>query len=262
MTKSTHEALASISEKLKKLLPHLGNENPSEADNARIKINNLLVSAGLDWHDIASLLSRKDAGEFADVFSQLLGKDEDKLIALARAGATYFHDQDNAAFADIIVDGHRLTLPLAGDEFSDWLIHRYYSELKKAPGATALKTAMATLTAQAKFDGGTRNVYLRAARIDEAIYIDLGDIEHKVVEVTGKGWRLIQDSPVRFRRSQGFLPLPLPEPGGSINQLRDLVNLSDDGFTLFVAWLLDALWPDHPHPLSGKKAAPKPPQSK
>lgn len=41
MTKSKNDALYSISERLQKLLPHLGNENSGEADNARIKINNL-----------------------------------------------------------------------------------------------------------------------------------------------------------------------------------------------------------------------------
>jgi hypothetical protein len=140
-------------------------------------------------------------------------------------------------------------LPVGGDDFSDWLVHRYYNELRKAPRDAALRTALRTLTAQAKFDGDRRNVYLRSARIDGIIYIDIGDEEHNVVEVTSKGWRIIQDAPVRFRRSQGFAPLPLPEPGGSIDLLRDLVNLNEHGFTLFVAWLLDALYPDHPHPV-------------
>ena len=48
--------LEAIFERLTKLLPHLGNENQNEADNARQKITRLLKSVGLDWHDIGTLL--------------------------------------------------------------------------------------------------------------------------------------------------------------------------------------------------------------
>lgn len=43
--------------------------------------------------------------------------------------------------------------------------------------------------------------------------------------------------------------LAIPERGGSINQLHSLVNLSDDGFVLYVSFILDALCPGRPHPV-------------
>ena len=57
-----------------------------------------------------------------------------------------------------------------------------------------------------------------------------------------------------------MMALPLPERGGSIQQLRELVNLSDDGFVLYVSWILDALCPGRPHPvlfLSGSEGSAK-----
>jgi hypothetical protein len=45
-------------------------------------------------------------------------------------------------------------------------------------------------------------------------------------------------------------PLPEPEEGGSIEDLRSLINVADDGdFVLIVAWLLDALSNDGAHPV-------------
>src|SRR5262249_52890771 len=56
--------------------------------------------------------------------------------------------------------------------------------------------------------------------------------------------------PVRFRRSAGMLPLPLPEKGGSITALTRFLNLSTrNDLVLLVAWLLAALRPRGPFPL-------------
>ena len=93
------------------------------------------------------------------------------------------------------------------------------------------------------------DVYFRVAELDGKIYVDIGDPKWSVVEIDKSRWRMIDNSPVRFRRTQSMQALPLPERGGSIEQLRSLVNLSDDGFVLFVACLLDALCPGRPHPL-------------
>ena len=54
--------------------------------------------------------------------------------------------------------------------------------------------------------------------------------------------------------------LPVPQRGGSIDQLRRFVNLSDNDFILFVAVLLDALRPGRPHPvlfLTGEEGSAK-----
>jgi hypothetical protein len=56
-------------------------------------------------------------------------------------------------------------------------------------------------------------------------------------------------------------PLPCPDRGGSIQDLKELVNLkSDDEFKLFVAWLLSTLRPAGPFPilcLNGEQGSAK-----
>jgi hypothetical protein len=148
------------------------------------------------------------------------------------------------------MNGQRKTLSLSDSEFAEWLLHLFFNEMKKAPGAGAMKAAIQNLSMRAKFDGEKHDVHLRSAKVGGKIYFDIGDSDWSVVEVDASGWRMTDASPVRFRRTAGMAALPRPERGGSIAQLRDLVNLTDQGFVLFVSWILDGLHPARtPHPL-------------
>jgi len=82
------------------------------------------------------------------------------------------------------------------------------------------------------------------------MFLDLGDPDWRVVEVTPTGWRVIGDPPVRFWRPKGMLGLPAPISGGSISSLRPLINAADDeNWALAVAWLVGALCPKGPYPV-------------
>ena len=51
-------------------------------------------------------------------------------------------------------------------------------------------------------------------------------------------------------RPKGMLPLPLPVRGGSIEKLRDFINVkADEDFILVVAWLLSAMRDHGPYPV-------------
>ncbi len=72
---------------------------------------------------------------------------------------------------------------------------------------------------------------------------------------------MIDKPPVRFRRSAGMQPLPMPERGGSIDALRAFLNVkSDEDFVLVVAWMLAVLRDRGPYPLlvlSGEQGSAK-----
>ena len=81
------------------------------------------------------------------------------------------------------------------------------------------------------------------------MYVDLCDKAWRAVVVTPKEWRLGNDHPVRFRRAKGMLPLPVPVSGGSINELRPFVNVTDEDWPLLLGWLLAAMRPRGPYPV-------------
>jgi len=161
-----------------------------------------------------------------------------------------FHTPAGAAFADVLIDGHRETWAVRSKRLRDWLRRRYYQATGAAPCLPELRSALDLLEARAQFDAPERAVHVRLAEHAGRIYLDLADARWRAVEVGPDGWQVIGSPPVRFRRSAGMLPLPLPVRGGSIETLGSLLNLSHrNDFVLVVAWLLATLRSGGPHPL-------------
>ena len=167
----------------------------------------------------------------------------------ALADADLYCAGGDATYADVRDCGHRETWPIRSTGFRRLARRRYLVATERAPNAEALEAALNTLDARAAA-GPTREVHVRCAAVGDAIYFDLADTEWRAVEVTAASWRVVHEPPVRFRRAPGMLPLPLPERGGSVDELRALLNLrDDDDWVLALAWLLSALRGRGPYPI-------------
>ena len=171
------------------------------------------------------------------------------LVDLATApGNDFFHTDLDDGFAHVEVGEHRETLKIGSKYFSLWLTEKFY-RTTGGPSKSALDQAVATLKAKALFDGDERKVFVRVAVYGDKIYIDLCDVERRVIEIDAIGWRIVANAPVHFHRIRGMLPLPVPVAGGSIQLLRPFLNIeptndkSDDPsgqFTLTVGWIVGA----------------------
>ncbi len=194
--------------------------------------------------------SGEDKKKAADIIVDLIGE------------AFYFHTDDNTVYADIISDnGHRETWAVKSDGFKRWVSHECYKKLKYAPTPDSIYTALNAIEARAINEGPELQVFLRAAQYDGKIYIDLCNDAWQAVEVTTEGYAVIDSPPVRFRRRRGMKPLPRPESGGTIDQLKSFLNVKDeDGFVLIVSWLLMVLSGHGPYPIlviSGEQGTAK-----
>lgn len=82
------------------------------------------------------------------------------------------------------------------------------------------------------------------------LYLDLGDEDWQAVEIDKDGWRIISDPPVKFRRSGGGLPLPLPvqgDPEAGISLLGDLIRPQQpEHLKLLIGSLVSYLRPGYP----------------
>lgn len=172
------------------------------------------------------------------------------LVAIAQL-ARVFRAQDlETVYATIAVNGHAETWPIRSKGFRRWLVGQYYRVEGKPPGAQAVADALGAIEARAQYEGAVHPVHVRVAGTAEAIYLDLADEAWRAVEVTAEGWRIVPEPPVKFRRPRGMLPLPAPVRGGSIDDLRALLNLdSSDQWALIVTWLVTALRPSGPYPV-------------
>jgi len=184
----------------------------------------------------------------------------DQLVRIA-AESDLFHTPDGIAYADMEVNGHRETWSVRSKAFKHWLIRRFYEEREKAPNSEALNNALNTIEAKAYYDGQKREVFVRVAEHEGKLYLDLCRDDWQIVKIDPNGWRVIDIPPIRFRRTAGMSALPVPETGGSINDLRNFLNISSDSdFVLVVVWLLAALRNTGPYPLlalSGEQGSAK-----
>jgi hypothetical protein len=207
---------------------------------------------------------RAEAGRKASVEAEDREEEQrktqaDVLLELA-SGATLFHTPEREGFVDVLVGDHRETHRICGAAFRRWLRHQYYKSKKRGCNSDALKVAVETLDAKAIFESESRDVHVRVASYYDDIYIDLGDNGWKAIKVTKAGWSIVANPPLRFQRAPSMRPLPVPAKGGSIQLLRPFCNLSDNGFTLFVAVLLAGLRPDSNYPvptITGEQGAGK-----
>jgi hypothetical protein len=120
----------------------------------------------------------------------------------------------------------------------------------QAPGSQATQDALLVLASKAIYDGPEKLVSVRLAEYDGAIWLDLANLDWQAVKITQERWEVVPKPPVKFLRPRGLSQLPRPVPGGSINLLRQFINLSSaDDWALLVSWIVAALSPQGPYPV-------------
>ena len=183
-----------------------------------------------------------------------------RLVEIAQI-AKLFHSPDGIAYAAIELDGHIEVMQVRESAFKRWLAHELYQETEGAAGSEAYAAALNTIEAQALFVGEKHPVYLRVAREGDTIWIDHADEKWRVTEIRPEGWTVLERSPVCFRRTTGMRPLPLPEHGGNIEEIKTFLNIThDDEMVLVMAIVLAALGGIHPYPpyvITGEQGSAK-----
>ncbi|MEO7863998.1 MAG: hypothetical protein ABIU05_26920 [Nitrospirales bacterium] len=173
-----------------------------------------------------------------------------QLIELACKSVDLFRSSDGEPFTEIQRDDHSEIWPIKGKTFRHFLSGLYFRETRNAIGGQAMQDALSVLSSMALFDGKERSVSLRLAEHQGNIYLDLGNPDWQAVCVSSKGWDIINVSPVAFRRTKSMMALPIPAHGGSVDLLREVLNITDDKqWILFVSFILAALRPRGPYPV-------------
>jgi hypothetical protein len=175
----------------------------------------------------------------------------DRLLAIGLS-AELWHDARREAYATIERDDHREHYSIDSQDFRNWLIGEYMQlneSNPRVPPATAVNEALAGLKARA-MKGPIKEQFVRVAGYKGKVYLDLGDVTWRAVEVDGDGWRVVERPPVPMLRYAGMEPLPTPVRGSSIEELRSYVNAPDeDAFRLIVGFCVASLFPGGPFTL-------------
>jgi hypothetical protein len=174
------------------------------------------------------------------------------LLSVAETART-FRSPDGRFHAQVTIAERQEVVPLKSTAFRDWLLDSYRSVCDELPSAYVIGRVLKAIEARARFNASTPPVYIRVGRGGEPghpdCYIDLANASGQAVIVNAQGWSIVQRPPVHFRHPDGMLPLPLPLRDGSIELLRQYVNVSESEFCLLVGWMAAALMPAGPYPI-------------
>ncbi|MGO9454548.1 MAG: hypothetical protein ACLQDV_26405 [Candidatus Binataceae bacterium] len=212
----------------------------------------------LTWQHWRGILDKYDK---LDLIEHMLGEPvpmdvvpresaADRLIGLVlNSGIELFHDPDQHGWASIRVDGHWENHPIRSRAFQLFLLRTYYRETVSSPGAQAIHATQELLEAKALFDGSEALIHLRVANHRGKLYLDLCDRAWRAVEIDAEGWRVVERPPPRFHRTRGSQPLPAPERGGGLDELRRFLNVDQQGWILIKGFLAATLRPSVPCPI-------------
>jgi len=157
---------------------------------------------------------------------------------------------DGKDYANFYNEEHRKTLSVASKDFKSHLAAQFFDVKGKPPHSKALQDAMAVIEGLAMQNPKPWPVHVRVASGENAMWLDLGDEDFRIVQVTSAEWKVIAESPVYFCRPKGMKALPEPVRGGSVSELRKFVNVeSEDDFILLTHWLIAAFDGDGPYPI-------------
>jgi putative DNA primase/helicase len=161
-----------------------------------------------------------------------------------------WHDANRSAFVSFPVGEHREHWAVRSRAFKMWLSGRFYGKTGGAVGGQALEDGIRILEARAVIAGPQYEPFIRVGHRGGKLYLDLCDAQWRAVEVAANTWRVIETPPIKMLRSPSMRPLPEPECGSVIEELRSFLNVRDDeDFMLVVAWLVAALRPRGPYPI-------------
>lgn len=185
-------------------------------------------------------VSPEKANDTGAVQLYKLAKDLEVVTFRAENGAGIFTRYPNCGRFEIA--------PLGSERFKAWLVSKYFLAAGREARTSELTGASSLLMAEA-WSEPPRKLHVRLAGARGKVYLDLADEDHRVVVIDKDGWTVTSNCDVWFLRSPAMLPLPEPEPGGSLADLEPFINCEGEDLAMIIAWLVAAMNPAGPFPV-------------
>jgi hypothetical protein len=182
------------------------------------------------------------------------------LLHHARSASLFCsHDGQPCASVPAINESRHIH-PLRSAAFRDWLIADFYTQYETAPSPDALRSALRTLEARARYgEWKEQKVDQRLGFegdpfMPSKIVLNLANPSGDHLEIDSHGWQITDDLHHSFRESVPALSLPRPvqAPDSTTNPLHTFAKLfsfsASDRVRMFT-WLISALRPVGPYPV-------------
>jgi putative DNA primase/helicase len=166
---------------------------------------------------------------------------------LLMAKSELWHTPDREPFATFTTPAGVVShAPIYSSDFAEYAQRLYYLKTGNAIASDAVRAAVNTVAADAKFAGVEHDVYSRVAHFEDEVWIDLGDDTWEAVRIDHHGWAFVESAgvPVKFRRTRSSRPLPRPKTGGSLEEIRALFRMEDEDWQALLGWMLGVFQSD------------------
>jgi len=204
------------------------------------------------WRKDFTFVKRENKKKAIEAVNQKIEDDSEekeslatKLAKLARKNCSndLWHTPDGVAYITICINNHKEYKRISSKPIKAWLSRLASDFLLETPSGQVINSVISLLEGIALYDGKEYELHVRKAELNGKIYVDIGDSNWNVIEISKEGWRVVQDCPIRFYRPKSLMPLPMPEAGGDVKDFKKIVNISDeDTWIRYTAWLCQAFW--------------------
>jgi hypothetical protein len=176
------------------------------------------------------------------------------LVQMAEDDYRLIRADDGRSYA-VPRNGPNIAIPL-GSKSGSGVRARLAASLRRRTGQVATGSALSDCVNVLEGEASEQDpqpVFLRMARVEEDgqpwVVVDMGTETGQAIIITPAGWRIEAQAPVIFRRSELTHPLVEPVPGGSLEGLQALINLSQEDYRLAIGWVVAAYLTEIPHPI-------------
>ena len=138
---------------------------------------------------------------------------------------------------------------LESSRFETWLYKENLEITKRELRKSDLTGVLGLLKIKA-YEIPPKKIFIRWGWMNNKVYCDLCNNNSQVIEISENGWQVINNSPVWFLKTQTMKSLPVPSKIGSWQDLRPLLNVSEEDYYLIIAWLLSSCF-DIPYYILG-----------
>ena len=164
----------------------------------------------------------------------------------------FYYTSGNVVYAKVKINGNTEIVRTDSKLFKSWLIYLYeYTEFSMLADGD-IRTALSSIESAAYFRGKHEEVYLRIAETDGKIYLDLCNPKRQVLEIDADGFRVLDESPVLFRRTDDMAEIPIPifEDKRDYMRLGKYLNFDKlEDLNMIVAFILASFRPNMPKPI-------------
>lgn len=163
-----------------------------------------------------------------------------------------YYTSSSGVYAKIELNGHHEIVKTDSKLFKNWLIFLFERTENAMLADSDIRTVISSVESIAFFRGKHRDVYLRIAEVEGKIFLDLCNEKRQVLEISADGFKVLEESPVLFRRTEDMdeIPIPIFENTSDYMRLSKYINFDKlEDLNMIVAFIMATFRPTMPKPI-------------